>query len=479
MIYRKLLSPFILFSSGAQFQLVNVLLIGVLLGILVLLTSCSYAPITGDNLPDHIVLYHDNAEGEEPVLETGGGDAASPTVSRTPLSVTAGDGIPALYIDLEEAADKYVYRKASFTFQGENSLTIDGKIKIRGNSTADAKKKPYNIKLQQKASLFGMEESKKWVLLANAFDKTMLRNKLVMDFALPLSFSYTPESIFVEVYVNGEYTGLYQLSEDANVGKGRIDIEPARDFWIELDVMRTEFSERYMESSLGMRFKVRSPDAEDITGEELDELRAYLDQFDETSESGDYSEIAKVFDIDSFVDYYLVSELFKDVDGRFSSRYFTIDRGKLYAGPVWDYDLSCGNVSEQFIEPKYKSYHNAPGWGGDDSGDSAQGIWMQYGWFEELMQCDAFAEKVRERYRELHCRMVNLYEDNELGQNQIDRLVTLLSDAVERNNELWPLDDTQSMMEHKPFDTYSENIEFLRDWFARRVAFLDSVYLTD
>ena len=96
-------------------------------------------------------------------------------------------------------------------------------IKLRGNSTAYQAKRPFRIKLDDKTPLFGMEESKHWCLLANVYDRTNLRNKLSYDFGMALGLA-TCESNFVNVIFNGEYYGMYQLTEAIRAEEGRVDI---------------------------------------------------------------------------------------------------------------------------------------------------------------------------------------------------------------------------------------------------------------
>ena len=164
-------------------------------------------------------------------------------------------------------------------------------------------------------------------------------------------------------------------------------------------------------------------------------------------------------------------EFFKDVDGWYSSVYFYLKDGVIHAGPVWDFDLSCGNASKTFNEDKYRSYWNAPGYG-TGSGDSADAIWMQFGWFNLLMQNTRFNLEVREKFLQLQPYIKNLYEDNELGQNRINALIVEYRDAIERNNELWDITKAGGVCELKPFADYRTNVEYFRDWLSRRNTFL-------
>ena len=104
--------------------------------------------------------------------------------------------------------------------------TTEMKIRVRGNSTSAPDKKPYKLKFNKAQSLFGLKAAKDWVLLSNYFDKSNIRNYLAYDLANKLdNLNYQPSSIFVDVYINNEYLGLYTLSEQVEANRGRVDIE--------------------------------------------------------------------------------------------------------------------------------------------------------------------------------------------------------------------------------------------------------------
>ena len=352
----------------------------------------------------------------------------------------------------------------------EHTGNTPATVKLRGNSTRGAPKKPYTVKFETGISILGMEKSKKWVLLANAFDKTMLRNKMAFDFAQRLNFAYSPEGVFVEVYLNNKYRGLYLLTEAVNEGKNRVNINvDAGDFLFEHETTREEAGYTYIATKRDMRFKIVEPKS--ASPEQIVSVRKYLFDIERAIESKDIKQISRYIDVPSFVDFYAMMELFKDVDGWFSSMFFYLKNGIMHAGPVWDFDLSCGNASKYVDEDKYRTYCNVRGFG-TGSGDSADGIWMRYGWLDLLMDCDEFYELVKKRYLELQPYIVNLYSDNELGKNQIDRLIDENRAAIERNNEIWQMDTAYSIYEMKPLPTFEENVEFFREWLQRRNEFL-------
>ncbi|MBQ8509261.1 MAG: CotH kinase family protein [Clostridia bacterium] len=354
-------------------------------------------------------------------------------------------------------------------------IESDVTIKVRGNSTAGAPKKPYNIKFPESVSLLGMEEGKKWSLLANMFDKTMLRNKLALDFAGEMGLAHTSQSEFCEVWFNGKYQGNYLLCEPVSDGKNRLDLDTSgNEFILEI----TPFGGWSFKSGAGVEILYDSP--EDPTEAQKTYLNKLLDLAEAAMESGDLKECAKYIDVQSFIDLYCMMELFKDVDGYWKSLYFYVKDDKLCAGPAWDFDLSCGNVSKTYVEDNYFNYHNSNGYG-DKSNDSTHGLRMAHGWWAILLESEEFASMVRERYLELQSLIVNLYEDNELGGNRIDALIE--ENGASFNREYtkddgsgygagWSISEIYSIYAGESMGDYEDNVEFLREWLRDRNAWL-------
>jgi len=407
-------------------------------------------------------------------------DSGETETPETEDAETAALSIPEVHIKLTIGAAPTDYRPAEYRFVDTDGreLNISGTIKVRGNSSSTGAKKPFNLKFDRKASVFGMERDKRWVLLANLYDKSALRNKMALDFAENLSFAYTTDSMYVNVYINNIYMGLYLLCEDINVSEKRvaIDIEDG-DFMLELESVRHDPGEVYVASVSDMRFKIKYPEPEDVTDEQVLAVRRFLVECDIAAASKDMKKISAIFDVDSFVDYYVMNEVFKDVDGKYSSANFCVIDGKVYAGPVWDYDLCCGNASIFYMEDRYQSYHNIPGQEGTGTSDSADAMWMQFGWFELLLRCEEFKNLVTERYKELYPVIINQFLDNELGQNKIDRLIAEYGDVIAENNVKWDVSVARTDLEWLPtLKNYDDYIIFYRNWFIRRINYLNDYF---
>jgi hypothetical protein len=190
-------------------------------------------------------------------------------------------------------------------------------------------------------------------------------------------------------------------------------------------------------------------------------------------------------DAESFVEYYVLCEFFKPWDfSSYSTCYYFKD-GRLYSGPLWDFDLAMGNANVNRNCVNAKVYFNLPGYGeeGAESGNSAEGIYCAenthcptHKWHRRLMEIPEFRAAVAEYYLEILPYLENLYQDNELGQNRIDRILSDCGDAFARNfsETAWRPDDVwfQDFMDQSPSPSYEENVERLRDWLEQRTAWL-------
>lgn len=348
-------------------------------------------------------------------------------------------------------------------------------IKIRGNTTAGAPKKPWNIKLSKKQSILGMEKGKKWCLLANAFDKSLMRNSLVHDFADDIGIPYSCDNRFVEVYLNGRFNGNYLITEAVEAKKERVDIDAynaeSNDILLELGTRNELDVDHFTTNTLGTTFDVNDPEkGDDLTDAQVDakiaKVKEYLNKFETALRNQNYAEMLNYMDEDTFVNFYIVNELFKNVDFNFSSTRFYIKNDKIYAGPCWDFDLSSGNCKSSY----YRDYYV--------DGVSYKGYYCQnMNWYKQLFRNETFYNKVKERYKELQYKIQNIYKNDSETVISVKYLVENYGASFERNyrpeNELgagWFLtnDDGYSYAAESGWNTWQEPIEFLRSWLENR-----------
>ena len=349
-------------------------------------------------------------------------------------------------------------------------LDEEASVKIRGNSTAAADKKPYNIKFSSKTDVLGMGENKKWCLLANCFDKTLMRNMSVFDFAATINVPFTPDYRVVDVYVNEELMGSFLITDAIEVSKTRVDIDlEENDFLLELDYNPEDKDCQYFRSyKYDIKFAINEPEKKELTKEQFTYVTDFVTAAELALASGDFEKVSAYFDVESMVNFYITAELFKNVDVNTSSTRFHVKDGKVYGGPVWDFDLSSGNLERNYYVGYYSNSENENGSGGIRA--------QKMPWFGALMGYEEFRELVFARYLELQPLIVNLYEDNELGMNRIDYYSVVYKDSFEMNNvdAGWAVDKVynKKQLEITPFATYKEHIEYYRQWLKDRNAWL-------
>ncbi len=399
-------------------------------------------------------------------------ESRMPTTGRA--TITTGDYVPV--------------KVAVVDREGGTSHTIEetAGIRIRGNSTAASDKKPYNIKFENKKTLLGIKGSRKWCLLANHFDKTLIRNKLAYDFCKTAGVPCYLESAMVEVFVDGAYKGLYQLTEPVSDAKTSVNIDvDAGEYLIERNGYYN-FDPKWNHSPLyGIRFVPAEPEV--LSEAKQNTVGTYLREADYAAKSKSFKRIEAIFDVDSFVSFYICEELLKDIDLWHGSTYFYIKGGKIYSGPMWDMDLSMGNVSREtgiYTDggEKYRIYWNLSNWRGqsfgDGSDDSTSGFWAQVDWYGPLMQCEEFAARVRAKYAELQPAIRDLYEDG----GYIDRLMEECRTAALRDYTDYGtrLDMKYFSCEYDVFfSDYDESVQYLKDWLRARNEWLCGAFGID
>ena len=433
-----------------------------------------------------------------------GGCSAKKTETRKPEKITPfyEDELPAIgniYVTCDNpnlvgvidwttlTAVKENYSKATVRVEWEEGdfNETECEIKVRGNSSAEVAKKSYTVKFKEKTNFMNMGEAKKWALLASPFDKSLLRVGLAFEYAEALGIDYTSKFRYCKLWLNGEYRGIYVAMETVGEGRDRVDIDLKNgDALFECDLNRTEQGVTYITVDPNMRLQINEP--EKPTRFQIGGYESFLYNVCRSVQSRDYTVYEQVIDVDSFVDFFIFNELVKDIDfGEFSTRYYMKD-GKLHAGPPWDMDLSMGNVSEMYYETKYDRYHNKPAVGtlpgyGTQSGDSTEALWVQGNYYQFLVQDSYFRDRVRARWQEMKPVTDNLVMDNELGTNLMDRLLDAYGEDLRSNYSPEGANWTLAVQEGTYADqsiplTYEENVEELRTWLIKRIAWLDTQF---
>ena len=288
---------------------------------------------------------------------------------------TVKTGLPVVYVDTQGSkpiTSKEEYVKASLKIKGTERLEgLDAtscEIRGRGNTTWYWPKKPYLIKLDEKQPIFGMHKHKRWVLLANFMDRTLMRNLVSMKVASMMSnLAWTPGCQPVELVLNGKHMGSYLLIEQVRVDNHRVAVTEMTpqdnvgdavtggyllelDFHYDNEVQWTDPHGHNNQWGNGIPFGVKYPDPDDLTPQQLNYIKSYISEAANTLYGNNFKDpdqgYAKYIDIDSFIDYWIVFEVMGNHElGNPGSVFMHKDRGgKLVAGPCWDFDWGCGRT---------------------------------------------------------------------------------------------------------------------------------------
>ncbi len=231
------------------------------------------------------------------------------------------------------------------TDNGAVQLFDNVDIKGRGNTTwwwQD--KKPYQIRFHDKVNLFNMGDSRKYILLANMFDDTSMRNDIAFYLESLLEQQYALTGTFIEIYIDDDYRGLYYLTPKIEIGKTRIDLREPDGIIVELENMRPDETFCYYTAThtcLSISDSVNKDQQESAM---QDFVKSY-NALEAAISKKDFRTIESLIDVDSFAKYYLLSEFTVNPDAYATSFFFYKDgaNDKIHVGPGWDFDLALSN----------------------------------------------------------------------------------------------------------------------------------------
>lgn len=254
---------------------------------------------------------------------------------------------------------KYKGNSVTISQAGGSDLTdTNVEFKGRGNTTWKLDKRPYQFKLSSKAKVLGMDKAKTWLLIANRQDTSMMRNKAVYDLANAMS-EWAPDGRWVDVWIDGSYQGCYLLCEKVQVGTNRVELEQEDGILAEADNIYYNGEEYWFTGNQsGTHFTLKDSAADDLDEQDSATLKAWsgfetaLDEFEDVlyASDKDWNIISSKIDVQSFADYYLISEWVENWDTFKSSTFCYRDGADdvLHMGPVWDYDSALNNEDESY-----------------------------------------------------------------------------------------------------------------------------------
>ena len=427
--------------------------------------------------------------------------------------------IPAVFIDTESGTAESINSDKNYKEPGTITvLEQDGRvsmrqpleyIKGRGNTSyREFDKKPYQIKLTTAVPFLGMEEGKTWILTANASDPSLLRNALARNLAGHLGLAQSDSGVFIDLYLNGEYVGNYYVTEKVEVKKNRLpitDLENATEkmnyntdlssydaLWTDKTKARDipnvpaditggylierDFYSRFIKEveELGSYFITDADECFIIQSPSYasEKQVAYINDYVQSVENAILapdsidpvtgSFYTELIDMDSFVRKYLLEEVTFNYDGGVASSFFYKDSdkkdGKLYAGPIWDYDVSFGNT------PAYLGYLS-------DKPDKLKKLSTHSDssvWFGALYEKPDFYEHITECYETEISPYLAL-----LAEQILPELADMTAASAEMDRIRWH----NQYLVNGSDESLEDSIAFLSDYIIGRKAFLDRVWI--
>ncbi len=451
--------------------------------------------------------------------------AASPKGKKHTTAVYRGSSLPALFLTVEQDQldqinkSKTCKAPAYLTAYGANGeIEFDGELrylKTRGNSTFQYRKKPYQLHLGKKASLAGLPMAKKFILLADYLDISLLRNRITLNLARAAGLPFSLECMHVDVYLNGEYRGLYLMTEKIQVGSSGVDIadleeeneevnpqpldsypvfesQPeglidARGYDLENDpedvtggyLLETDKVYRYRRSdepgfitSRNMAVYIKQP--EHPSRAQVEYIGNLMSAFHRAILSADGTDPAtgrhysQMIDMESFARKYLIEEISKNFDGQRGSQFFYKDRGEdalVYAGPCWDYDLTYGDILQEgfkgalhprdFYMSRFKSNEC---------------------WWNNLMKQPDFAARVQQEYMQTFLPLLKVLlgqAEPAYGLQSIDEYKAQIADSAAMNFKRWSPSSNKGYYKEAGY-TFDQGVKYLKNWLDKRVQFLTS-----
>lgn len=365
-------------------------------------------------------------------------------------------------------------------------------IEVRGASSQMFPKKQFAVETRDEngadldVSLLGFPEESDWVLSAPYSDKTMVRNVLTYKLSNDLG-RYASRTRYCELVVNGDYRGVYVLMEKVKRDKNRVNITKLNPedisgndltggYIIKIDKVEGSDTQGWQSTFLPypgawqrIFYQYDEPDQDGIVAEQKTYIQNFIHDFETLMAGPNYTDpltgYAQAIDVDSFVDFFIINEISRNVDGYRLSSYMHKDRdskgGMLKMGPVWDFDLAFGNAD-------YYNGSSLVGWQVDFRVGS-DGFQIPF-WWQKLVKDTSFAASIYPRWQAL--RQTTLATPR--IQALIDSMAQELDEAQRRNFQRWPILGQYVWPNDFIGQTYSEEVNHLKEWIAFRILWIDA-----
>jgi hypothetical protein len=419
------------------------------------------------------------------------------TVSHLPLIMIDTDGQTITQDDKVMALMRVVNNREGLNSINDSFYEYEGMvgIKIRGFTSAGFPKKGYTVETRYpdgsnlNVPILGMPRENDWVFHGPYSDKSLMRNVLAYHLGNRTG-TWSPRTRFFEFYLNGVYNGVYVLTEKIKIDKGRLDlakIKPddvtgdqltggyilkldrpettdvdGKDYWISPYRAPTRLQQRVF-------FIHHHPKGRDLQPVQHAYIRDHMTAFEDVMYSNSYADretgYRNLVDIISFVDYYIISELSRNLDGYRISTFIHKDRdsrgGKIKMGPYWDYNICFGNAN-------FFSAGRTDGWIIDGMGDG-DAYAMPF-WWAKFRLDPIFNSLLKRRWTDWRESYINTSYLN----NFIDSCALELGDAVKRNFRTWNVLGRYVWPNNYVGSTYTDELNYLKNWLRDRIIWMDS-----
>lgn len=348
---------------------------------------------------------------------------------------------------------------------GTKLLSESGTTRERGNYSRSFPKKPYRIKFDKKQRVLDAPaKAKKWTLINNYGDKTLMRNLLAFELSRRLGMAYTPFGTAVDVLLNGEYKGCYQLCDQVNINKNRVNITEMTPednegialtggYFVEIDAYADQ-EKSWFNSNKGNPVTIKSPDEDSITSKQKTYIKNFFNKME--------AQWKTYLDLNSFLRHFLVGELSGNTDTYWSVfMYKERDDDMMYTGPVWDFDLAFNNDNRTYPVNNKKDYIYR-------SGGSCAGNMRSF--VDKIVVSDANAKS----------QLVELWDEARQGGlteeymvAYIDSLEETLQQSQKLNFLRWPIMNQYVHQNPKVWGSYQAEVENVRTYMKERIAWMD------
>lgn len=357
----------------------------------------------------------------------------------------------------------------------------DTGVRGRGNASWEFPKKPYRLKFSEKRSpLDAPAKAKKWTLINNYGDKTLMRNILAFELSRRMGMAYTPFCTPVDVILNGEYRGCYQLCDQIEVNKDRVNItemkpsdvtQPALSGGYLIEIDAYAYSEAsYFVSKKGIPVTIKSPDEDEIVKIQSNYITNFFNSMEDAIFSPTFTDeergYRKYLDLDSFLRHFIIGELAGNTD-TYWSVYMYKDRNsdKLFTGPIWDHDLSFENDIRIYPLNNMSDFVYA-------SSQSSAAHYEVRNMVNRIIKDDAQArEQLIEMWNE--ARKDLLTEESLI--DYIEQTAALLDESQKLNFQRWKILNQSVHQNVKAYGSYEAEVDVVKNYIKTRLQKMDKL----